>query len=127
MNGYNLIEEGHTIWGTIICLLTLAPIGIVGPIIAFTWPGWAGNKIRAIFLILLLYVPALPIGTVCYIIFVLVAGIMKVWNPNLSEVDDHIMFIFDGEDIVNYAAVFRIAEIVTESCPQSSLGTLHKL
>ena len=92
VNGYNLIEEGHTIWGTIMCLLTLSPIGIVGPILFFTW---ADNKIRAIFLTILLYVPALPIGTVCYIIFVLVAGVMKAWNPNLSDVDYDIMFVGD--------------------------------
>ena len=124
MNGYNLIEEGHTIWGTIMCVLPLAPVGIVGPLYFY---GNQDDKFCAIFLILLLYVPALPIGTVCYIIFVLVVGAMKVWNPNLSEVDDDIMFVGDGEDIVNYAVLFRIAEIVTESCPQSSLGTMHRL
>ena len=124
MNGYNLIEEGHTIWGTIMCALPLAPIGIIGPLIILED---ADNKLCAILLILLLYVLAVPIGTVCYIIFVLVAGLMKVWNPDLSEVDDDIMFVGDGEDIVNYAVLFRIAEIVTESCPQSSLGTLHRL
>ena len=124
VNGYNLIEEGHTIWGTIMCALPLAPIGIIGPLIILED---ADNKLCAILLILLLYVLAVPIGTVCYIVFVLVAGAMKVWNPDLSEVDDDIMFVGDGEDIVNYAVLFRIAEIVTESCPQSSLGTLHRL
>ena len=124
VNGYNLIEEGHTIWGTIMCVLPLAPVGLVGPLFVFEF---ADNKLCTILLILLLYVLAVPIGTVCYIIFVLVAGVMKVWNPNLSEVDDDIMFVGDGEDIVNYAVLFRIAEIVTESCPQSSLGTLHRL
>ena len=95
VNGYNLIEEGHTIWGTIMCLLTLAPIGIVGPIIVFYLTGRVDNKIPSIFLTILLYVPALPIGTVCYIIFVLVAGVMKAWNPNLSDVDYDIMFVGD--------------------------------
>ena len=118
VNGYNLIEEGHTIWGTIMCALPLAPIGIIGPLIILEN---AANKLCAILLILLLYVLAVPIGTVCYIVFVLVAGAMKVWNPNLSEVED-VMFGLDGEDFVNQAAMFRIAEIVTESCPQSSLG-----
>ena len=100
------------------CALPLAPIGIIGPLIILED---ADNKLCAILLILLLYVLAVPIGTVCYIVFVLVAGAMKVWNPNLSEVDD-VMFGMDGELFVGFAAIFRIAEIVTESCPQSSLG-----
>ena len=40
---------------------------------------------------------------------------------NLLEVDD-VMFGMEGEILLNFAALFRIAEIVTESCPQSSLG-----
>ena len=118
MNGYNLIEEGHTIWGTIMCALPLAPIGIIGPLLILNE---ADNKLCTILLILLLYVLAVPIGTVCYIVFVLVAGAMKVWNPNLSEVEDF-MFGEGGDEFVYGAAMFRFAEIVTESCPQSSLG-----
>ena len=117
MNGYNLIEEGHTIWGTIMCALPLAPIGIMGPLMIYD----ADNKFCTISLILLLYVLAVPIGTVCYIVFVLVTGAMKVWNPNLSEIDD-VMFGLPGGGFVYFAAIFRFAEIVTESCPQSTLG-----
>ena len=116
VNGYNLIQEGHTVWGTIMCALPLAPVGIIGPL--FLLPE-GDNKLRRILLILLLYVPAVPIGTLCYILWV--PGALKVWNPNLSEVDD-VMFGMEGELLLNFAALFRIAEIVTESCPQSSLG-----
>ena len=123
MNGYNLIEEGHTFWGTIMCVLPLAPIGIIGPVMILED---ADNKLCAILLILLLYVLAVPIGTVCYIVFVLVLGALKVWNPNLSEVEN-VMFGEGGKECVFFAALFRFAEIVTESCPQSSLGTLHRL
>ena len=113
VNGYNLIEEGHIIWGTIMCILPLAPIGILGPLMFF---GEANNKFCAIFLILLLYVPAVSFGTVCYILFVLVAGAWKVWRPDLPREKE----LFGME--IQYAVMFRIAEIVTESCPQSSLG-----
>ena len=118
MNGYNLIEEGHTIWGTIMCSLTLAPIGIMGPLLILYS---AENKLCTILLILLLYVLAVPIATVCYILFVLVVGAIKVWTPNLSEVED-VMFGQDGDLFLYAANMFRIAEIVTESCPQSGLG-----
>ena len=121
VNGYNLIEEGHTIWGTIMCVLPLAPVGIIGPLFIFDD---VDNKICAILVILLLYVPALPIGTVGYIMFVLVVGLIRIWNPNLSDRDDTIIFGMDGEDIVDAAVGLRIAEIVTESCPQSMLGNL---
>ena len=114
MNGYNLIEEGHTIWGTIMCILPLVPVGIIGPLAFFAGQD---NKFFAIFLILFFYVPTVLIGTVGYIGFVLIAGAWRVWRPDLKANEEE-LFGFD----FMLAVGMRFVEIVTESCPQSMLG-----
>ena len=118
INGYNLITEEHIIWGTVMCVLPLAPVGIVGPVVAFAKLECKYGKFCAIFIILLLYVPAVVIATPCYIGFVLLTSVMKLWNPKLEEVNGNVLFGVTWRDV----ALMRIAEIVTESCPQSMLG-----
>ena len=114
------------------CVLPLAPVGILGPLVLLDRTNHmfcgifqvddADNKLCTFFWILLLSVPSVSIGTVCYIVYVLIAGAMKVWKPNLAESDSVFMFGMTGEAFWSNAVGFRIAEIVTESCPQSSLG-----
>ena len=116
INGYNLITEEHIIWGTVMCVLPLAPVGLVGPVAAFASLEYKCGKFCTILIILLLYIPAVAIATPCYLGFVLLSGVMKLCYPNLSKGND------DFLGWISIAALMRITEIVTESCPQSMLG-----
>ena len=118
VNGSNLIEDEHIIWGTVMCILPLVPSAI-------TVPWWAiQSKMRrwySIVAILILYLPLVAILTPLYIGFVLLTGILKVWDPELSKKEDP-LFGLGGEGLIIFSSIFRILEIVTESCPQSILG-----
>ena len=122
VNGYNMIMENHVIWGTVMCILPFAPVAIVGPLLAYDSQKRKYGKPCAILMILLLYMPAVVIATPCYIGFVLLTGLLKVYMPNLSGIDGDFLFGLDGNDWIKYAAWMRITEIVTESCPQAMLG-----
>ena len=116
VNGSNLIEDEHIIWGTVMCILPLVPAGITVPLIAFKVRRW-----YSIVAFLILYIPLVAIVTPLYIGIVLFTGILKVWDPELSKKED-LLFGADGWDLIFYSSVCRILEIVTESCPQSILG-----
>ena len=98
------------------CVLPLAPVGLVGPVAAFASLEYKCGKFCTILIILLLYIPAVAIATPCYLGFVLLSGVMKLCYPNLSKGND------DFLGWISIAALMRITEIVTESCPQSMLG-----
>ena len=124
VNGYNMIMEDHVIWGTVMCILPLAPAGLVGPTFAFQiLKDKLRNKFCRILTILLLYIPAVLVATPCYIGFVLLTGVLKFWIPTMGNVHGKFLFEnFGGDDFIFYAAWMKIAEIVTESCPQAMLG-----
>ena len=134
VNGANLIEDGDTIWGLIMVLLPFTPVAIVGFMIvlfAFAcgcWSGWKGCCLGP--LALVLYIPGVVLGTVGYMLFVLVTGFLKVLNPEvetLSEEDleDALICGLDGEKILRIPPLLRMAEVATESYPQSILGEFH--
>ena len=119
VNGSNLIEDEHIIWGTVMCILPLVPSAITVP-----WLAFGPAKLRrwySIVAFLILYIPLVAIATPLYIGFVLLTGILKVWDPELSQKEDP-LFGTDREYLIQISSLFRILEIVTESCPQSILG-----
>ena len=119
VNGSNLIEDEHIIWGTVMCILPLVPSGITVPWFAFS--AFELRRWYSIVAFLILYIPLVAIATPLYIGFVLLTGILKVWDPELSKKED-VLFGLDGKRLIAFSSLFRITEIVTESCPQSMLG-----
>ena len=119
VNGSNLIEDEHIIWGTVMCILPLVPSAIYVPVLAFG--DFNVRRWYSIVAFLILYIPLVAILTPLYIGFVLLTGILKVWDPELSKKED-VLFGKDGGNLIFYSSLFRITEIVTESCPQSILG-----
>ena len=61
LNGYNLIEEGHVVWGLMTALLPFLPGAIVGFYVA--WLAFREKNYCMFFLILLFYVPGVVLGT----------------------------------------------------------------
>ena len=61
LNGYNLIEEGHVVWGLMTALLPFLPGAVVGLYAA--WLAFEEKKYCIFFLILLFYVPGVVLGT----------------------------------------------------------------
>ena len=120
VNGYNLIEDDHIIWGTLMCLLPLTPTAILGPIFIFERTSIL-SKWYSVLAFLILYIPLVLISTLFYIGFVLFTGMLKLWDPELAKKNEAV-FGMDGDAFLNFSSIFRITEIVTESCPQSMFG-----
>ena len=127
----NLIKDGHIIWGLLMVLLPFAPAAIVGVFLVFedavskdTWK----KKSKYGFLGLVLLVPGVIICTPLYMLFVLVTGFLKVWNPEIETDEDlgkEQFCCLDGRTILQIPPLLRMAEVVMESYPQSILGEFH--
>ena len=74
------------------------------------------------FIVLLFFVPGVVLGTPLYMAFVMLTSCIKFFKPDLSEDDDGLLCCIDGEAVLFFGPLFRMAEIVGESCPQSMLG-----
>ena len=61
LNGYNLIEEGHVIWGLMTALLPFLPGAIVGLYAA--WVFLSEKNYCNFFLNLLFFLPGVVLGT----------------------------------------------------------------
>ena len=126
VNGANLIISGDVIWG--ICMVALpflpaAIVGLIGISVYLAKKAWCRALLSAI-----IYVPFVLIGTPAYMLFVLVSGCYKVvkpdieltleddFNPNDENADEmDMVFSF-------FSPALRMAEVATESYPQSVLG-----
>ena len=114
-------------------LLPFAPAAIVGVFLVFedavskdTWK----KKSQYGFLGLVLLVPGVIICTPLYMLFVLVTGFLKVWNPEIETLPEEDLgkeqfCCLDGRTILQIPPLLRMAEVVMESYPQSILGEFH--
>lgn len=120
VNGYNLFQDGHVIWGSLTAALPFLPIAIGGLFLAFTF--YKDRMWRRTFLILLFFVPGVLICTPLYMLYVLGIGFVKVWKP---EEKDNLRFCgttLDEGLMTFLPSILRMAEVVAESYPQSVLG-----
>ena len=137
INGANLIEEGHLVWGWLMVLTPFLPVAVVCwtrilQNIHEKWPGCAG-----FFCCLLSFAPfvavATLIGTPIYLILTFLTHCIRLVIPEgVHPVHDDDDDDDDDEDSVHCCscdALFRevgpmliMAEIVGEACPQSMLG-----
>ena len=119
LNGYNLIEEGHVVWGWVMALLPFLPGAVVG-----VWMVWTtlkeGEYCMFVFA-LLCFVPGVVLGTPMYMAFVMLTSCIKFFKPDLND-DDDLFCGIDGGAVIIFGPTLRMAEIVGESCPQSMLG-----
>ena len=119
MNGVTLIEDGHIIWGLLMVLLPFAPAAIVGVFLVFedavskdTWK----KKSQYGFLGLVRLVPGVIICTPLYMLFVLVTGFLKVWNPEIETLPEEDLgkeqfCCLDGRTILQTPPLLRMAEV----------------
>ena len=120
VNGYNLFQDGHVIWGSLTAALPFLPILIAGLFVAFVF--YKEKDWCYLFTTLLFFVPGVLIGTPLYMLYVLVIGFVKVWKP--EEKDDHRFCCMKINEyfVTVLPPVLRMAEVVAESYPQSVLG-----
>ena len=117
INGYNLFQDGHVIWGSLTAALPFLPIAIAGLFLAFI----AGYNAKwwQRFVILLLYIPGVLICTPLYMLYVLVIGFVNVWKP---EQRDDLQDSWTSGLLTVIPSILRMGEVVAESYPQSILG-----
>ena len=122
VNGYNLFQDGHIIWGCLTAALPFLPMAIGGLFIAFI--AFKKKEWCPLFATLLFFVPGVLICTPLYMLYVLVIGFVKVWKPEHKQKDD-LPFCgieIEKEFMTVLPSVLRMAEVVAESFPQSVLG-----
>ena len=78
----------------------------------------------ALALALVLYLPGVVIGTAGYMLFVLGSGCLKVVKPELESLKDDYKVLpgVEAEIFKELPPMLRMAEVATESYPQSILG-----
>ena len=132
VNGANLIEDGDTIWGLIMVLLPFTPVAILG--VGAVLVAFFDNGCKGCFcygpLAVALYIPGVVLCTAGYMLFVLVTGFLKVLNPEIETFSEEDLgkekFCgLRGEIILQIPPMLRMAEVATESYPQSILGESH--
>jgi len=124
-NGANLIASGDVIWGGIMVSMPFLPMTIALLWLAFFF--LFGKEGRWVGLLLLLLLPLLvAIATPTYMIFIIVAGFVKLCMPVIEDDDDDVdgLSVFSSlSGLVNtFAPIFRMLELVGESYPQALLG-----
>ena len=111
INGANLINNGDTIWGALMVAAPFTPAAIF-----CLWGGYQllDNKEWCKFLLgFIFFVPAVVVLTAGNIITVLFSGCKKIFDPDVGD---------ESELSPTSPAFLRIAEVATESYPQSVLG-----
>ena len=84
----------------------------------------------ALALALALYLPGVVIGTAGYMLYVLGAGCVKVVKPEVESPDFEervLMGCVSAKDVKKIPPMLRMAEVATESYPQSILGEFNCL
>ena len=120
LNGYNLIQEGHVMWGWVMVLIPFVPGAVVG--VWFVFANSQDYRRRPI--ILLLYAAGVVFGTPLYMTFVMFTFCVKLFNPDLRHTDE-VFSCIDGNMVHFFGPLFRIGEMVGESYPQSMLGKFY--
>ena len=120
INGYNLYQDGHVIWGSLTAALPFLPIAIGGIFIAFS--AFRAEEWCGLFMTLLFFVPGVLICTPLYMFYVLVIGFVKVWKPEQKESLRFCCMTLTEELMTLLPSVLRMGEVVAESHPQSVLG-----
>ena len=118
INGYNLYQDGHVIWGSLTAALPFLPIAIAGIFLAYM--ACYKAKWWQRFVTLLLYIPGVLICTPLYMLYVLVIGFVKVWKP--EQKDDLLFCGINMDSGLIITPILRMGEVVAESYPQSVLG-----
>ena len=121
VNGTNLILNGNVIWGGIMVALPFLPMTIAMPFFAF----WclAGKKYWWVGLLLLLFLlPAAALATPVYMGFILFAGLVRLFKPQIGDNEKVLCGWLRGEHVKWFAPLLRIVEVVGESYPQALLG-----
>ena len=114
VNGANLINNGDTIWGALMVVAPFTP--------AVLWCLFLGykylyNKEWCKFLLgCIFFVPAVVLFTAYSMFMVMSFGCFKAVNPHFGPHGD------EGELDPSSPSFLRIAEVATESYPQSVLG-----
>ena len=120
VNGYNLYQDGHVIWGSLTAALPFLPIAIGLLFMAFV--SFKDDGPCRTFLILLFFVPGVLICTPLYMLYVLVIGFVKVWKPEQKDDLPCCCIKIDDIFLTFLPPILRMAEVVAESYPQSVLG-----
>ena len=109
-------------------LLPFTPVAIVGVGVVlyfFFGVGCLGCCFGP--LAVVLYIPGVVLGTVGYMLFVLMSGFLKVLNPEIEtfskdDLEKELFCGLNGETVRNMPPLLRMAEVATEAYPQSILG-----
>ena len=124
INGVNLIQEGHLMWGCLMLLATFLPVAIGSAMFFISEAGWWG-----FFVYLVVFVPVVAIGTPLYIILTFLTHCIRlVCEEGVHPVDDfdddhdHVGCCGCDNILRETGPMFIMAEIVGEACPQSILG-----
>ena len=116
-NGITFIDDGNPIWGAIILGVTLIPMAVVyfGTAIRECVKEDSPKSKKPLILLFapILAVPAIPIMTAGYIVYVARVFVRKFVQPGYNDDDD-------GES-VSYAGKLKLIEAVTEANLQAVL------
>ena len=121
VNGSNLIKRGDVIWGGIMVALPFLPMTIYLLFLAFA--GLADKKGWWVGLLLLLFLlPLAALATPAYMGFILLAGLVRLVNPQIGDDDEVLGGLLDGDHVKWLSPLLRMVEVVGESYPQAILG-----
>ena len=109
-------------WGLITALLPFLPGAVLG--VVLMWYNLKEGEYPQFFFVLLFFVPGVVLGTPMYMAFVMLTSCIKFFKPDLND-DDELLGCIDGESVIHFGPMLRLAEIVGESCPQSMLGRFY--
>ena len=121
VNGSNMIINGHLIWGGLMVALPFLPTSIV--LVWAAFQAITDKEDRSLGLFLLIF--CLPLAAVCtpiYMGYVLFAALLRLYNPLIKDEERILGGRLKGEFIKWVPALFRMAEMVGEACPQALLG-----
>ena len=118
LNGSNLIQEGHVMWGWVMVLLPFLPGAIVGLLLLFN--ALKEKKYCNFVCLLLFCVPGVVLGTPLCMVYTMFTFLVKLFvdtsKSRGSAIEDGNFFL---HEITGW---FMMAEVVGESCTQAMLG-----
>ena len=114
-NGVNFIDDGNPIWGAVILGVIFIPMTVLYVGIAIKVETSSPcEKLLILLLAPILAVPAIPIMTVGYIVYVAYVFARKCVQPGFHDKDE--------EHKYSWAGMFKLLEAVAEANLQAVLG-----
>ena len=120
VNGSNLIINGDVIWGGLMVALPFLPMLIAMLWLAFSFLTGKDNRCWGL-LLLIVSLPAAVLGTPLLWIWVLLAALLKLYDPVMKE-ENRRSFWLNDPFVKDIPALLRMGEVVGESYPQALLG-----